>query len=110
MITFLDDIHMPITEVCGAKPSLELIRQWIDYRFWYDKKKQFPKYIKNMLLICAMTVYNGVNNSISNRIINRFNVINITTPEEDDIYTIYNSILNQHLTDFDETVCELSII
>lgn len=110
MITFLDDIHMPIKEVCGAQPSLELIKQWIDYGFWYDKKKPFPKYIKNMLLICAMTLYIGVKYPISKRIVNRFNVVNITTPKENDIYKIYNSILNQHLTNFDETVSDLGTI
>lgn len=107
MITFLDDMHMPIKEACGAQPSLELIRQWVDYGFWYDKTKQCPKYVKNMLLICAMTLFGNVRHSISSRIMSCFSVINITTPEDSDIHKIYKTILGQHLIDFDETVFDL---
>ncbi|VVC43185.1 Dynein heavy chain, domain-2,Dynein heavy chain domain,Dynein heavy chain, domain-1,Dynein heavy chain, P- [Cinara cedri] len=107
MITFLDDMHMPIKESCGSQSSLELIRHWVTYGFWYDKKKQCPKYIKNMLLICAMTVVDNVKNPISDRIMSCFSVFNIKTPEEKDIFEIYKTILSQHLTDFDESVFEL---
>ncbi|XP_026822724.1 dynein heavy chain 2, axonemal-like, partial [Rhopalosiphum maidis] len=107
MVVFLDDMHMPIKEPCGVQPSLELIRHLIDYGFWYDTKKQCPKYVKNMLLICAMTQFDKIKHFISNRMLNRFSVVNIPSPKENDIYKIYNSILNQHLNDFDETVSEI---
>lgn len=110
MVTFLDDIHMPTKEKFGAQPPLELIRQWVDYGFWYDKRKQCPKYVKNMLLVCAMTLYDGVNHSISNRIMSCFSVLYITSPEENDVNKIYKTILSEHLKDFDETVSELSAI
>jgi len=110
MVMFLDDVHMPIKEPCGVQPSLELIKHWIDYGFWYDTKKQCPKYVKNMLLICAMTQFDKVKHFISNRMLNRFSVVNIPSLEENDIYKIYNSILNQHLNDFDETVSEIGTV
>jgi len=107
MVTFLDDVHMPLKEACGVQPSLELIRHWVDYGFWYDTTKQCPKYVKNMLLICAMTQFDKVKHFISNRMLNRFSVVNIPPLEENDIYTIYNTILGQHLKQFDETVSEI---
>lgn len=110
MITFLDDMHMPIKESCGSQSSLELIRHWVTYGFWYDKKKQCPKYVKNMQLICAMSVVDNIKNPISNRIMSCFSVLNVKTPEENDIFEIYKTILNQHLTDFDESVFELGKI
>lgn len=107
MVTFLDDMHMPTKEVCGAQPPLELIRQWIDYGFWHDQKKLCPKYVKKMLLICAMSLFNKTQHPISSRMMSCFSVVNITTPEENDIFKIYKTILSQHLTNFDETVSEL---
>lgn len=110
MVTFLDDMHMPIKESCGTQSSLELIRHWVSYGFWYDKKKQCPKYVKNMLLICAMTVVDNVENPISDRMMSCFSVINIKPPEEKNIFDIFKTILSQHLTEFDESVFELGKI
>lgn len=46
MITFMDDLNMPEKDTFGSQPPLELMRQWIDYGFWYDRQKQTMKYVK----------------------------------------------------------------
>ncbi|KAJ4429793.1 hypothetical protein ANN_21997 [Periplaneta americana] len=123
MITFMDDLNMPAKEIYGAQPPLELIRQWIDYGFWYDRQKQTLTYVKilynistsvtqiylfsfpqDMLLLAAMGPPGGGRNQISDRLLTKFIVINMTFPSEAQITRIFGTLLIQHVADFDEEV------
>ena len=46
LITFMDDFNMPAKDTFGSQPPLELMRQWLDYGFWYDRLKQTVKKIQ----------------------------------------------------------------
>jgi len=39
---------MPRLDTFGSQPPLELIRQWMDYQFWYDRQKIEPNYIQDL--------------------------------------------------------------
>lgn len=45
LLTFCDDLNMPAKDIYGSQPPLELIRQWCDYRFWYDRQTQTAKFV-----------------------------------------------------------------
>lgn len=54
LLTFMDDFNMPAKDTFGSQPPLELIKQWIDYGFWYDRQKQTVKQIKVSRSTCPV--------------------------------------------------------
>ena len=104
MLTFLDDLNMPAKDTFGSQPPLELLRMWLDYRFWYDRQKQTKKEIRDMFLLAAMGPPGGGRQVISRRLQSRFNLINMTFPHESQIKRIFGTMINQKLQDFEEDV------
>lgn len=66
----------------------------------YDRSQQTRKYIQKMQLMAAMGPPGGGRNVISERLLTRFNVINMTFPAEKQVSRIYGTMLSQHLVDF----------
>ncbi|XP_078053365.1 dynein heavy chain 2, axonemal kl-2 [Augochlora pura] len=100
LIAFMDDFNMPMKETYGSQPPLELIRHLIGYGFWYDRHKQTRRYVQRLQLMAAMGPPGGGRNVITNRLLTKFNVINMTFPVEKQIVRIYGTMLSQHLVDF----------
>lgn len=87
MIIFVDDLNMPKKELYGAQPPLELLRQYLDYRGWYNRKElQFMK-IEDVIMLSAMGPPGGGRTFISNRLVRHFNII------------AYDELANQYVTE-----------
>ncbi|XP_071375886.1 dynein axonemal heavy chain 2, partial [Centroberyx affinis] len=104
LLCFLDDLNMPAQDHFGSQPPLELLRLWIDYGFWYDRQKQTLKCVKDMFLLASMGPPGGGRTHISGRLQSRFNLINMTFPNESQIKRIYGTMINQKLQEFEEEV------
>ncbi|CAI5672498.1 unnamed protein product [Oreochromis niloticus] len=102
LLCFLDDLNMPAHDLFGSQPPLELLRLWIDYGFWYDRKKQTLKVVKDMFLLASMGPPGGGRTHITPRFQSRFNLINMTFPNASQIKCIYSAMINQKLQEFKE--------
>ncbi|KAL9644994.1 hypothetical protein ABK040_004487 [Willaertia magna] len=100
MIIFVDDFNLPQKDEFGSQPPLELLRQFIDHGFWYDKAKQTSKKLKKIQVLAACGPHG--NQTIPSRLLSRFNVINLTAPSEQQLLRIYSIILGQRLEKLEE--------
>ncbi|XP_023298158.2 dynein axonemal heavy chain 2 [Lucilia cuprina] len=107
MICFMDDFNMPAKDVYGSQPPLELIRQWIDYKYWFNRRNQQKIYVLNTLLMAAMGPPGGGRQIISSRTMSRFFLLNMTFPTEDIISRIFGTMIRQKLQTFSNEVREL---
>jgi dynein heavy chain len=108
LILFIDDLNMPGKDLFGSQPPIELLRQWIDYGYWYDRDKQFQKNVKDMQLIAAMGPPGGARSELTPRFQSSFNVINFIFPEDEQIKRIYGVMVTEHFSDFDEAIKQLA--
>ena len=98
-IIFVDDLNMPAIEKYGAQPPIELLRQWMDHKGWYDykeKEKTFKELI-DLIFVTAMGPPGGGKNPITPRYLRHFNQIAINNFEESVLLRIFSKLMDWHL-------------
>ncbi|CAE7440056.1 DNAH6 [Symbiodinium sp. CCMP2592] len=93
MLLFIDDINMPMLEKYGAQPPIELLRQVIDYKGFYDRKKLFWKGVQETQLIAACGPPGGGRMEVTPRLLRHFNMIWMTALPQETMHRILSSIL-----------------
>nr|CCA21283.1 inner dynein arm heavy chain 1beta putative [Albugo laibachii Nc14]CCA21656.1 dynein heavy chain 2 putative [Albugo laibachii Nc14] len=104
LVTFIDDLNMPKKDEFGSQPPLELLRHWMDYGCWYDRKKQTLKHLVDMQLAAAMGPPGGGRSTMCPRFQSRFHLINFTFPEQTQLKRIFETMMSSKLAEFDEEV------
>ena len=104
----IDDVNMPAVEKYGAQPPIELMRQYIDLGFIYDRSKHFPIEIQNTTIICCAAPPEGGRNPLTPRFTRHFHMLCIPPTSEDSLNLIFRSILEGFLKPFKSDIQSLS--
>jgi len=93
-VIFVDDLNMPQKEKFGAQPPIELLRQWMDYKGWYDldKEKEFRQ-IQGIKFVTAMGPPTGGRNNITPRYVRHFNVVYIEPYAPESLNYIFSNVM-----------------
>ncbi|KAM4654602.1 LOW QUALITY PROTEIN: dynein axonemal heavy chain 1 [Amazona ochrocephala] len=100
-IFFIDDLNMPMLDACGAQPPIELLRQWMDHRGWYDRKRigAFKKLV-DINFVCAKGPPGGGRNPVTPRLTRRFSYLSFTEMEDSSKKAIFSTILGSWMGKF----------
>lgn len=63
----MDDVNMPQREKYFAQPPIELLRQFLDFRGFYDRQLLFWKDIEDMTIVSACAPPGGGRNEVANK-------------------------------------------
>ncbi|XP_063367395.1 dynein beta chain, ciliary-like [Cydia amplana] len=96
MIYFVDDMNMPEVDTYGTVQPHTLIREYMDYKHWYDRQKLSLKDISNCMFVSCMNPTAG-SFSIDPRLQRHFCTFAVSFPALDACFHIYKQILSQHL-------------
>ena len=103
-VCFIDDLNMPKRDEYGSQPPIELLRQWFDTGFWYDRAKVVKNYMCELQILAAMGKPGGGRAHITPRMTSKFHLINFTNPSEKQMKKIYDTIFTIKFTQFGDDV------
>jgi len=112
LVVFIDDLNMPQRTEFGSQPPIELLRLWLDYGLWYDRKAAphaTVKYIMDTQLVAAMGPPEGSRSPLCPRFQGKFNLINFTFPSDAQLKRIYRTLISNHLSQFEEGVKQQNV-
>ncbi|MGL4948150.1 MAG: hypothetical protein ACRC42_02070, partial [Mycoplasma sp.] len=100
LIYFLDDLNMPQLDQFGTQSHVELLRQAIDYKEYFDRKDwDYKKVLVDLLFVGCQNPKAG-SFLIDLRLQRHFTLLATSIPDNAMVSEIYNYILKNHFKDF----------
>lgn len=106
----VDDIIMPKPEQYGAQPPLEVLRQYLGYGGFFNRKDLSWIDVHDLTIIAACQPPGGGRNMISPRLLSQFTQLYLNEPSEQSLNTIFKTILTVYFkrVKFPDTVTNLA--
>nr|AML30859.1 axonemal inner arm dynein heavy chain 3 [Marsilea vestita] len=107
-IIFVDDLNMPQREKYFAQPPIEILRQWMDHKGWYERKPPCAfRTLVDIQFVACMGPPGGGRNPVTNRFLRHFNFLSFNEMADESLFLIFHTILNATLSaKFSEVVRE----
>lgn len=96
-VVYVDDMNMPEVETYGAQPPIELLRQIIDSRGYYDLKDKSWLTIQDTVVMCAMGPPGGGRNPTTPRLLRHFSLVCIDEFDDQTLTRIFSTIISHGL-------------
>ncbi|XP_066216240.1 dynein axonemal heavy chain 14 [Saccopteryx leptura] len=97
IVIFIDDLTVPETDLYGAQPPLELIRQLLDSGGVYDTEKIAWKNIQDLSLVTACVPSVG-GKDVSPRLLKHFSILVLPHPPQSALSTIFQAHLGMYFS------------
>eukprot|EP00095_Tigriopus_kingsejongensis_P002576 maker-scaffold274_size229011-snap-gene-1.23 protein:Tk02576 transcript:maker-scaffold274_size229011-snap-gene-1.23-mRNA-1 annotation:"hypothetical protein LOTGIDRAFT_210054" len=95
-VIFVDDLNLPQMDESDTIPPVELLRQWIDHGYWYERKDSSRMEILDTLLLTAVSPPGSGRNDISPRFLRHMNVLSIDQFNDDTLKRIFSTVMVWH--------------
>ena len=92
-VVFVDDVNMPQREQYGAQPPIEILRFWMGYGGWYDRKLMEFRKIIDVSFVGAMGPPGGGRQKVTNRFLRYFNFLSFPELEDESMRQIFTIII-----------------
>ena len=99
-VIFVDDLNMPQRDTYGAQPPIELLRQWMDYGGWYEKKAKTFRHIVDVQFVAAMGPPGGGRNPITDRLTRHLFVLELLPYDTPSLKLIFGTIMRHWMQPF----------
>ena len=98
-VIFVDDLNMPQREKYFAQPPIEILRQWMDHKGWYERKPPCAfRTLIDIQFVGCMGPPGGGRNIVTNRFLRHFNFLSFNEMSDDSLFLIFNTILQATLS------------
>lgn len=91
---FVDDFIMPKPEEYGAQPPLEVLRQYLGYGGFFNRKDLYWVDVHDLTIVAACQPAGGGRSSPDARLLRQFTTLYINEPSETSLNTIFKTILS----------------
>uniref|UniRef100_A0A7S0KGL4 Dynein-1, subspecies f n=1 Tax=Micromonas pusilla TaxID=38833 RepID=A0A7S0KGL4_MICPS len=105
MLLYFDDLNMPKVDLYGTQQPIALLKTLIERSGVYDRGKELNwKKMKDLFYVAAMGPPGGARNPVDPRFISLFSTFEIQFPSENNLRTIYASILKSHVVKLSDEI------